>query len=545
MTLTVRQSSVTGATTAGRALTYAEMDANWAHVIDSSNQSFVQSGSGAIAGTVQAELRRTFSPEQFGAAADGTTDDSAAIIAALAAGPTRLTPGKTYFCGSNITMNVAGMVLYGDGTLKGNGSATASSAVIKITANNCIVRDITINQNDISSGKSIWVSGADNTLIERVKNSNGQSSFIHGDGVLTNLTVRGCSNVSRGYGVLINEPSAGSKNIIIQHNYFVNSEAAGIGDGIEINAPTNGCSNVIISNNFIGGMTGDTSSAGIGIGLANVTGATITGNMIFDCESDAIHVENSSTGIVISGNRIKNCLTASTNVSGAISILSGCTDVTISGNVVKDTANKHGIATTASNGTFNTVISITGNVIDGASLYLISLDSVKDVVVSGNVLENANTSNTATTSSIRVTKLGTNVSDAVDITNNKIRSGSNATRSVILGVSAVTGCRIVGNNFKDCTTPAPDQGSGNTVEVHGNVYGSNAMSGTFTFSTTTTKTVSNNNVEAAAYIAVWPSNAAAVTLGTLFISTVTKQTSFVVTAASAGAGTETYNYAIL
>jgi hypothetical protein len=48
MTLTVRSASVTGATTAYRALTHAEMDANWAHVISSANQSFVQSGTGAV-----------------------------------------------------------------------------------------------------------------------------------------------------------------------------------------------------------------------------------------------------------------------------------------------------------------------------------------------------------------------------------------------------------------------------------------------------------------------------------------------------------------
>jgi hypothetical protein len=44
MTLTVRSSSLTGATTAARALTHAEMDANWAHVIESSNQNFTPSG---------------------------------------------------------------------------------------------------------------------------------------------------------------------------------------------------------------------------------------------------------------------------------------------------------------------------------------------------------------------------------------------------------------------------------------------------------------------------------------------------------------------
>lgn len=53
MTLTVRNSSITGAVTAGRKLSIAEIDANWAHVIDSSNQSFIASGSSVRARTMQ------------------------------------------------------------------------------------------------------------------------------------------------------------------------------------------------------------------------------------------------------------------------------------------------------------------------------------------------------------------------------------------------------------------------------------------------------------------------------------------------------------
>jgi hypothetical protein len=65
MTLTVRSSSLTGATTAARALTHAEMDANWAHVIESSNQNFTPSGSGAVAESVQTAIRRFVHTDQY------------------------------------------------------------------------------------------------------------------------------------------------------------------------------------------------------------------------------------------------------------------------------------------------------------------------------------------------------------------------------------------------------------------------------------------------------------------------------------------------
>jgi hypothetical protein len=79
MTLTVRSASVTGATTANRALTHAEMDANWAHVISSANQSFAQSGTGAVSRTVQAKLRDVISAADFGVVGDGVTDDTTAL----------------------------------------------------------------------------------------------------------------------------------------------------------------------------------------------------------------------------------------------------------------------------------------------------------------------------------------------------------------------------------------------------------------------------------------------------------------------------------
>jgi hypothetical protein len=88
MTLTVRSASVTGATTAARALTHAELDANWAHLVarDSEIQAslaastgaalvgFVQSGTGAITSdTVQAALRRLVHTAQYDSTANFNT----------------------------------------------------------------------------------------------------------------------------------------------------------------------------------------------------------------------------------------------------------------------------------------------------------------------------------------------------------------------------------------------------------------------------------------------------------------------------------------
>jgi hypothetical protein len=127
MTLTVRSASVTGATTAARALTHAEMDANWAHVIESSNQNFTPSGSGAVASSVQDIIRR-FSVNVFNfiplaewsaiIAGTSTTDVSSYIQAALDAHPGRWIyfPNGTYVISTALTIDDGdGTILIGEG----------------------------------------------------------------------------------------------------------------------------------------------------------------------------------------------------------------------------------------------------------------------------------------------------------------------------------------------------------------------------------------------------------------------------------------------
>lgn len=74
MTTTLRSTTVAGVTAKGAPLTYAELDNNFL---------FTQSGTGASTETVQTALRRIVFAESFGATGNGTTDDTAAIQAAL------------------------------------------------------------------------------------------------------------------------------------------------------------------------------------------------------------------------------------------------------------------------------------------------------------------------------------------------------------------------------------------------------------------------------------------------------------------------------
>lgn len=90
-------------------LPLSELDANFTFVSDSTNLSFLQSGTGAASRTVQAKERDIVSVKDFGAVGDGSTDDTAAIQAAITAlastGGVIVFPRGTYKVSSAITVS--------------------------------------------------------------------------------------------------------------------------------------------------------------------------------------------------------------------------------------------------------------------------------------------------------------------------------------------------------------------------------------------------------------------------------------------------------
>ena len=80
---------------------------------------FIQAGSGAVARTAQGKMREIISVRDFGAVADGITDNllafQNAIAAAVATGISRVyAPGGTYYLSGKLTLT-RGITLYGDG----------------------------------------------------------------------------------------------------------------------------------------------------------------------------------------------------------------------------------------------------------------------------------------------------------------------------------------------------------------------------------------------------------------------------------------------
>jgi hypothetical protein len=123
------QSGVTVRTTASEISSYASGTGNFlltannlSDVANSqaatANLDFLQSGTGAAARTVHSKLGDVFSVKDFDAVGDGSTDDAAALQAAITAsttlGKALYVPKGTYITGTKLT-SVTGLELFGDG----------------------------------------------------------------------------------------------------------------------------------------------------------------------------------------------------------------------------------------------------------------------------------------------------------------------------------------------------------------------------------------------------------------------------------------------
>lgn len=116
---------------------------------------FIQTGTGAIARTAQAELREWFRPQQYGAAGDGTTDDRTALFNADAAGPVILT--ANYRVGSNLTFTKP-VSFVGSGRLTIDGGVTVTFAYDPLAPERQIFYG-TGSVAGLGTSKAIWFAG--------------------------------------------------------------------------------------------------------------------------------------------------------------------------------------------------------------------------------------------------------------------------------------------------------------------------------------------------------------------------------------------------
>lgn len=125
---------------------------------------FIQSGTGAVAETVQAKLRQIVNVMDFGAAVDGVTDDTTAIQAALNTTRSVYIPAGITCISATLKFKKTGQILCGAGD--GDNGGTGLTVIKAITnANlkmiswfdgtlhysNCSVRDLLLNGNALAN----------------------------------------------------------------------------------------------------------------------------------------------------------------------------------------------------------------------------------------------------------------------------------------------------------------------------------------------------------------------------------------------------------
>jgi parallel beta-helix repeat protein len=385
---------------------------------------FIQSGTSAVARTVQSKLREWATPEDFGAIGNGSVDDTTALQAMFAAHTYIRFPdsSKTYKVTSTITLQ-SGTMMIGDG------------AIIQMFTANTTIFDIS-NKSDISvEGLSFVGFGADftnsvNSLAMAFYSTGGSARLRFHKNKFTSFSyctvaiyggtdVEFCNNIVVGIGAGVHPTGiipitdggsygfltdTGSNRVLVDGNVI--SQTA---QGLRIE----GTQNIRISNNYIYSIVGQ---HGMYIG-SNMVNCTVVGNIIVQPELIGIKIQAQNTAstnnlnITIASNVIYGCV-----AGDGIAILNGAgsaaqpvtnNSVTITGNVLRD-IKAYGIAiqntynaNISSNVILNTeesailigasgFLSITNNEI--ATTYKSAIrdqDACQNIVIRGNIINNA------------------------------------------------------------------------------------------------------------------------------------------------------------
>ena len=258
-------------------------------------------GTGAVATTIQTKLRQYVSVKDFGAVGDGTTDDTAAIQAALDAvsgtGLTLLIPPSTSFYRITATLYPKSYTtISGYGAKIKNSGATIFNMIWALGAagsanylTDISIFGLTVDCNGTvlnSGGSGIGGSYCNNLRVRdcTVKNAWLQGIFFARGGkncwIETNYVDR-----AWGDGIHIGDQYSGEtlENVWITDNFVYNSFDDGIG-------VTGGAHLVWVTNNKV-----DTVTAGAGIDLSGCYQTYVQGNYVTNYGQIGIRVQRFNT----------------------------------------------------------------------------------------------------------------------------------------------------------------------------------------------------------------------------------------------------------
>lgn len=331
---------------------------------------YIQSGSGAVAQTVQSALRRTITPQDFGAVGDGVADDTAAFQAAVNEAQTKnytlYLPGAFKIGAINITGNLH---------LMGAGSQTTINAkagnynLFTITGSDVMVENLYIDDTAKTGGWDFNISCGTATL-ERLSFTNINTFYSYGfirddgsTGIHVTTRVTECqARGHRGYGIYFTRPFAFIFLTQVAIDY-VGMGAAADWTGIFFNPATIGgaAGGLVMDDCDVLGTMGVFTNVNqrgydirntaavwmkqcradtvgeIGFVFVNVSAVHLVGTTAGLCNSHGYYLESviNSSFVGVEGFG-RNYLAGSLAGADGIRFVSGCGDIVITGGYMRD-----------------------------------------------------------------------------------------------------------------------------------------------------------------------------------------------------------------
>ena len=324
-----------------------------------------QGSAGAVTYTVQAKLQQTISAKDFGATGNGTTDDTAALQAAInaAVNGKLYIPAGTYKIQTLPLSVPSNITIYGDGIgrtiLKiGNGATIPTSGgifnnsnipanvltVSSLTLNtNIFISDMTLDGNKANNGYSygLYFVGVSNITVKNVRAQN-----TAGQGIQLNYTnkvqILNCeTDATNADGIQLADSTeylidgckvtnSGDYGIEVDHGLFSVTSSISTGSGTISNNIVNNCTNYGIAAR---GQIGSTNPSN-----KPIVGAIIIGNHTTNCLAGIILQEAVDSCVVEANesyvNRGAGILCAPGSSAGITQ------NTTIKNNIIRDNSNE-------------------------------------------------------------------------------------------------------------------------------------------------------------------------------------------------------------